>query len=549
VNYRERVLVFAALAVLTLTGFFFFPGHTWLQSDTQIYIPIFEHLDDPTALTTDPVAVRPHVSWTIFDEIARGIHALTGLGYREILGSQQILFRFFGLLGVFLLAHSCGIGTPGALFVAAMFGLGAVVNGPSVLTLEYEPIPRGLALTLLMAAIGFGAKEHWNLAELFAALATLYHPPTTAPFWACALLWWLVRRDAFERLRLLVWALVAAVILLIFAMIQPGLTETQPLFGRIDPELEHLQRLRGSYNWIEMWPSAWFWQYPLLFGVVLAAWVRLKHTLSPKVKWFSLSLPVFGLLMVPISWLLLDKLKWILMPQYQPARAVLFITAFAVILSAIAGWRAAGEKRWPEAAGWFFIVVAIPLNGLVLELITSFYASPLTLKRLGLAAALAVSMAFIAFLAQRRHALAVTLAIVLPLIAIPTIGGTRNYPDLLDNPELTQLTIWASSNTPGDAVFLFADGGRDLSSGIFRVEAKRSIYADWKGGGQVNLLPKFAAEWWQRWSAVNQCKPPLMPMEQYRSLGIDYLVVKPSRVPHGTAAVFGNPRYAVIALR
>jgi len=549
VSYRERVLVFAALVALTLTGFFFFPGHTWLQSDTQIYIPIFEHLDDPSALKMDPVAIRPHVSWTIFDETARGLHALTGAGYREILASEQIASRFFGLLGVFLLAHSCGIGTAGALFVSAMFGLGAVVNGPAVLTFEYEPIPRGFALMLLMAAIGFGAKERWNLAEIFAALATLYHPPTTAPFWVCALLWWLVRRDAFERLRLLVWALVAAVILLIFAMIQPGLTETQALFGRIDPELERLQRLRGSYNWIELWPSAWFWQYPLLFGVVVAAWVRLKHTLSPKVKWFSISLPVFGLLMVPLTWLLLDKLKWILMPQYQPARAVLFITMFSVILSAIAGWRAAGEKRWAEASGWFFIVVAIPLNGLVLQLITGFYTSPVALERLGLAVALSLSMAFIAVLAQRRHALAVTLAIALPLVAIPTVGGTRNYPDLHANPELTQLAGWAASNTPKDAVFLFADGGRDLSAGIFRADAKRALYADWKGGGQVNLLRQFAAEWWQRWSAVNECKPPLRPIDHYRSLGIDYLVVKPSRMPQGAVAAFGNSRYSVIALR
>ena len=37
--------------------------------------------------------------------------------------------------------------------------------------------------------------------------------PPIKSFWACALLWWLVRRDAFERLRLLVWALVAAVVL------------------------------------------------------------------------------------------------------------------------------------------------------------------------------------------------------------------------------------------------------------------------------------------------------------------------------------------------
>lgn len=548
-KYPERALVIAALAALTLVGFYYFPGHTWLQSDTQIYIPIFEHLDDPSLLANDPVAIRPHVTWTIYDETARGIHALTEFEYRDILAGQQILFRFFGLLGVFLVAHSCGIGTAGSIFVAAMFGLGAVINGPTVLTFEYEPVPRGFAVMLLLAAIGFGAKEHWNLAELFAALATLYHPPTTAPFWACALLWWLVRRDAFERLRLLVWALVAAVILLIFAMVQPGLTETQSLFGSIDPELERLQRLRGSYNWISLWPDSWFWQYPLLFCVVLGAWFRLRHTMPAKVKWFSISLPVFGLLMVPLTWLLLDQWKWILMPQYQPARAVLFITALAVILSAIAGWRAAGERRWMEASGWFFIVVAVPLNGLILQLVTQAFSSPLATKRLALALALSAGMALVANLAQRRHAVAVALAVAAPLFAIPTIGGTVNYPDLQANPELTQLSAWALSKTPKDAVFLFADGRRDLASGIFRAEAKRAVYVDWKGGGQVNLLQRFAREWWQRWSAVNECKPPLKPLETYRALGIDYLIVAPSRVPAGAVVAFGNVRYSAVQIR
>lgn len=547
-KYTERAIVLAALAALTLIGFFYFPGHTWLQSDSQIYIPIFEHLDDPSLLAKDPVAVRPHVTWTIYDETARAIHALTGFEYSDVLAGEQILFRFFGLLGVFLVAHSCGIGTAGSLFVAAMFGLGAVVNGPTVLTFEYEPVPRGFAFMLLMAAIGFGAKEHWNLAELFAALATLYHPPTTAPFWVCALLWWLVRRDAFERLRLLVWALVAAVVLLIFAMIQPGLTETQSLFGRIDPELERLQKLRGSYCWIGLWPPAWFWQYPLLLGIVAAAWIRLKHTLSAKVKWFSLSLPVFGFLMVPLTWVLLDQMKWILIPQYQPARAVLFITAFAVILSAIAGWRAAGERRWPEAICWMFIVVAIPLNGLVFQLVTQFYSSPLAAKRLLLALALAAVLAASASLAQRRHALAVCLAVAAPLLAIPTLGETRNYPDLHDNPELQQLMDWAGHSTSKDAVFLFADSRRDLAPGIFRVGAKRALYVDWKGGGQVNLLREFAHEWWQRWSAVNECKLPLKPLDTYRSLGIDYLVVTPAKAPKGAPQVFANSRYTVLAL-
>ena len=96
-KYTERAIVLAALAALTLIGFFYFPGHTWLQSDSQIYIPIFEHLDDPSLLTKDPVAIRPHVTWTIYDETARAIHALTGFEYRDILAGHngaRFIIRF-----------------------------------------------------------------------------------------------------------------------------------------------------------------------------------------------------------------------------------------------------------------------------------------------------------------------------------------------------------------------------------------------------------------------------------------------------------------------
>lgn len=543
----QRLLVLATLAALTLIGFSWFPGHTWLQSDTQIYLAIFEHLDDPTVLAGDIVAVRPHVTWTIYDETARGLRSLTGWSYRDVLFAEQILFRFFGLLGVFLIAHSCGLRIAGALFAAAMFGLGAVINGPAVLTFEYEPVPRGFAVMLLMAAIGFGAKEHWNLAEIFAGVATLYHAPTTAPFWACALLWWLVRRDAFERLRLLAWALGAAVVLLIFAMLQEGQTESQPLFGFIDPALESLQRLRGAYNWIGLWPPSWFWQYPLLFGVVVMAWRRLKDTLPAKVKWFSLALPCFGLLMVALQWLLLDKLKWILMPQMQPARAVLFVTAFAIILCSIAAWRAGAEGKWKETAAWLFPVLAIPTNGRVLELLYGM-GDPLILKRLALVVAMALAAAWLVRWSEMRSPAFVTAAIALPLLVIPGPAEVQTHPDL-HTPELYELIGWAKEHTGKEDVFLFADAHRALGPGIFRVESQRTLYVDWKGGGQVNLLKQFAVEWWTRWQAVNQAKAPLRPLDAYRDLGIQYLVVSPANRPAGTTPVFSNQVYEVIALR
>ena len=541
---RERLIVLFALALLTLVNWQYFPGHTWLQSDTQIYVPIFEHLEDPAALTNDIVAIRPHTSWTIYDEVTLGLRAAAGLSFRDALFAQQILFRFLGLLGVFLLAHSCGLRTAGALFVAATFGLGAVVNGPAVLTFEYEPVPRGFAVMLLMAAIGFGSKERWNVAEVLAGVATLYHPPTTAPFWVCTLLWWLVRRDAYERLRLLAWALGAAVVLLISAQMQSGTTETQALMGTVDQHLEKLQRLRGAYNWVGMWPPSWFWQYPFLFAVVLGAWWRLKESLSPKVKWFSLALPAFGLAMMPISYLLLDVGKWILIPQYQPARAVLFVTAFAVILTSVAGWRAASSRRWWEAAGWLFISFAVPANGRVLELVYGV-ADPLILKRLLVVLVLAGSTAALAWLCETRARAAVSIVIALPLVLLPALAQVKNYPDLHE-PDIYELAHWARANTAKDAVFQFADAGHALAPGIFRAEAIRALYVDWKSGGQVNMLRKFAVEWWDRWQAVNEAEPPLKPLGEYAALGIDFVVVTTSNLPRNAQPVRRFGRWVVL---
>ena len=50
---RRVALVAAALLALTLLGFFVFPGHTFLQSDTQIYIPIFERIENPNLYARD----------------------------------------------------------------------------------------------------------------------------------------------------------------------------------------------------------------------------------------------------------------------------------------------------------------------------------------------------------------------------------------------------------------------------------------------------------------------------------------------------------------
>src|SRR3954447_25466288 len=91
-----------ALAVFT---YFQFPGHTWLQQDTQIYTPILEHLRDPSVLRNDMVAQHPHVAFTLYDEAARTLRAVTGLGFREVLEAQQLITRAFGIWGLYLMAE------------------------------------------------------------------------------------------------------------------------------------------------------------------------------------------------------------------------------------------------------------------------------------------------------------------------------------------------------------------------------------------------------------------------------------------------------------
>jgi hypothetical protein len=109
---------------------------------------------------------------------------------------------------------------------------------------------------------------------------------------------------------------------------------------------------------------------------------------------------------------------------------------------------------------------------------------------------------------------------------------------------LAQLAGWARSGTARDSVFLFADAGRALESGIFRSEALRAVYVDWKGGGQVNYLRDFAEQWWFRWqqTLAREFKPENLSRSD--ALGIQYVVLQPEN-RLGRPAVFENARYLV----
>jgi hypothetical protein len=537
--------VAAACLALALLTFFQFPGHTWLQQDSQIYVPILERLENSSALRNELLAAKPHVAYTLYDEAARVLRAATRLDFRQALELEQIAARAVGIWGLYLCAL-CLLASPGragkrdlmALFIAAICSLGATIVGPTVLTVEYEPTPRAFALPLVICAIGLAAHRRYLGAGIAGAAAFLFHAPTALPFWGLYLL--LAPRQGKDRRRAL-WGLlplaVAIPILLLAAHAQEGSGEAQEFFARLTPFLEQAQRMRASYNWISTWPRELIPHYAIVFAALLAAYARLRREMGPELRVFLLGLPALGMLSMPASWLLLDRWRWALVPQFQPMRCLMFVTLFLVLMAAAAGVRAASAGRAFEAAAWFALAY--------LPALQPVFTQSYPVRTLAVTAGLA-ALAWLAIrLSGRRGGVSLALGLA-AFFVLPGLGGVVNYP-APHTPELAQLSAWARASTPPDAVFLFADAGRSLDSGIFRAEAVRAIYVDWKSGGQVNYLPGFAEQWWFRWQQTNgnRFKPAMLP--KYAALGIQYVVLQPkNRLPRPPA--FENGKYTVYAL-
>ncbi len=537
-----RPVIAAAIILLTVLTFFQFPGHTWLQSDTQIYAPIMEHMRDPSVLGKDILVQRPHVAYTLYDETAVGLARVTGLSFEKILAGEQIVLRGLGTWGVYLLAAGLGLAPAPALLVAAGFSLGATIMGPAVLSIEYEPVPRGFAIPLLLLAVGLMAQGRRMAAGIAGGAAFLFHAPTCLPFWTVCFIWavW-PDEERGQRIRVLIPLVLAAIILWIFSRAQAVSSEPQEFFGRVDPALEVLQRMRGSYNWISIWWRQWLPHYVLLWIATVAACWRLRGGLTRDQQILLAGIPLYGILSVPASYVLLEKLKWSLMPQVQPMRALLFVAAFAVILAAVAGCQAARNGRWLEAFLWFVVVYLVPANRVV-----AFPSASRTALIALLAGCSAAALWFYETQGQGWWP-AVTAAAALPFFLIPTWGNVENYP-VFEHAELTAVAQWARAATQKDDVFLFPDAAEDLRPGVFREEALRAIYVDWKGGGQINFLKELGAEWWSRWQKAMAGGFDARHLERYRGLGIDYLVIERKNRLTGPQPAFENARFSVYAV-
>jgi len=544
----KRLGVAAISLALALLTYFQFPGHTWLQQDSQIYVPVLEHQRDAAVLRNDQVAEEPHTAYTLYDEIALALRRATGLNFHQVLAGEQIVARALGIWGLYLMATAAGLAAGPAWLAAMTVSLGATVAGPAVLTFEYEPTPRAYAVPLVMCAVGLAAHRRLIAAAMAGACAFVFHAPAALPFWG---VWglWLCSQRRLKAGRSQDWLphiapLAAAIAILLLA----AHGTQQSLFGRLTPLDEQLLRLRAAYVWISTWPARVVWHYAIVPAILLAAWMRVRRALPAGLSLFLIGMPAIALVSMPFSWLLLEHWKWRLVAQVQPLRWLLFVSLAMQILTAMAGARAAlgsplsyvrgsgagvgaalGWVGLAEACAWFVAAFLLPLQPVITEGFTWRHAAVV----LGLAAlataAVALKMAPVAGLAA--------------FFAVPMLGGVVLYPHL-HTPELAGLSQWARSAAPRDAVFLFPDAGRSLEPGIFRAEALRAVYVDWKSGGQMVYLPDFGLDWWVRWEQTAGSGFRTVDLAKYEALGIRYVVVRPEHRLAGAAA-FENGRYVV----
>ena len=187
----------------------------------------------------------------------------------------------------------------------------------------------------------------------------------------------------------------------------------------------------------------------------------------------------------------------------------------------------------------------------LLDLLRAYRFGALVQKRLALTllVSLVVWGAAWASKSNRKSSVGLWVAgICLPFFLIASFAQIERLPPM--GPWAVKgLTAWAAANTPATAVFLFPDAGvRHFYPGVFRTEAQRAVYVDWKGGGQVVQNRTFAHEWWRRWWATMDPPSGFAQRERLLALGIGYVVVQKSHA-WPMNPVFEDSQFAVYRLQ
>ena len=540
---RRALLLLLAVIATTWLEYQFFPGHTYLEADTQLYVPMLERLDSPGFLSRDLVATHPNVSYTIYDELTLFLHEAGHVDFQAALVGQQLVYRAAAIFGIFLLALSTGLPDLLAFAVAFLVNLGAALPGPAISVVEAEPVPHAFAFGLILLAAGLMTREKPLLAGLAAGFALVYDAPIAAAFWAIAIV--AVLFDA--RLRHLFRPpltifIVFMLLLANLAQLQPGVVESQNFLGHISEAFAALQKDRTRFVWVSLWARQELWHYAAMLVIGLWATARTWRTLNRQARWFFLALPLFGILSVPLSDLLLDHLRWSFIPQIQPARTLLYTAVFTVTACAIAGSQALTSRRFREACFWFFVVCALPLNARLLDLLKLTHWT--VVAQFALASLLASALVVLFRILQNSRLKPLILLVpVAAIFAMPRVEFVKA--PKFDRPAVNELANWAERNTWGSSMFLFPDAGRALYPGVFRAESRRALWADWNSGCLVPYFESFAADWLSRWQDTMQDRFSPQRLQRMLSLPIDYYALRGANRLRDIKPVFQNRDFVV----
>ncbi|HZS55496.1 MAG TPA: hypothetical protein VFA65_13940 [Bryobacteraceae bacterium] len=537
---RRVLLRLLGVAVFTWLEFVVFPGHTYLQADTQLSVPMLERLVNPGFLSRDLVAVHPNLQYTVYDEATLFLHQ-AGVSIENALLAQQIACRAACMLGILLLSLSAGMTEVFALLIAACVNLGANLTGPAVMLVEMESIPRALAWGLIVLAIGLLAREKPLLTGLAAGFALIYSPTIAGPFWLLLIVVLIVDRRLRRLLRPTMTALGIFVLLLAnLAQLQPGVADNQAFFSKISASYAALQQFRTPYQWVSLWTAGQLWSYLAIWVCGMWAISRIWPALNRQARWFFIALPACGVLSIPVSYLLLDRLHWSFIPQIEPTRWLLFAVCLSSVACLIAGIRAATARKSWEGALWFLVALALPFRTEVLELLRLTRLD--ALERLAAAVLLACTLALL--LRADRKLMPVSL--LTPLLAIALLQLPRfEKADEHQQQTVLDLAEWAKANTWGSSMFLFPDLGRSRAPGLFRARSERALWVDWNSGALVPYFQSFAAMWWDRWQQTMQDGYSVQRLGAALSQPIDYYVLTRANRIEAIKPVFANEEFEV----
>ena len=540
---RVPLLCLAIFAAAWLE-FTVFPGHTYLEGDTQLYVPMLERMAAPGLLSRDLVATNGSLSLTAYDEATLLIHEGARQPLRRALLAQEFVCRLAALLGLFLLARATGLSHLFAFLIAAVISLGASLAGPAVLLTNPEPLPGAFAFSLALLAMGLLTQELALLAAIAGGLAFLYDPALAAPFWFVLAIAFAFDAKIRKRVRPMLPVFLIFILLLAnLAQLQPG-TAAQPLLARLSPNLVLFQHAHAPQLYVHLWPKGEVFQILALFVFGVWAAARCWPLLSSFFRWLLLGTSICGILSIPVSYLLIDQAHFSWAARVQPTRTLLFAAAGSALLFGLAGMRAMLRRSPAESAAWFFLLFSLPMSHGVFDFLRVTDASHLT--EFGLALALAALLtALLLRFAGSDSMRFVTLAV--PLVAAFALANT---PQLRPKPipmraSITEMAAWADSSTWGSSIFLFPDAGRKAYPSVFRAQSRHGLWVDWNTSRGVTFSDAAAARWQERWRDSMQGGFSTEHLEKLLPLPIDYYVLRTQDQLAGTRHAFQNRDFVV----